>query len=225
MKQKLLTILIIFSLALASCQKDNKEAPTATITGKVVFNKEPVGVRSNGVQLELWQQGYQLFSKIPVYVQQDGSFSAKVYDGKYKLTLLKGNGPWADKTDTIDVVVKGSATVDVPVDPYFLIKSETFQKSGNNIDASFSLQSVNMDKGLELVRLYIGQTNITDQNNNAAIVTKVATDITDLRQPINLSAAIPAALSNKDYVFVRIGVKALGVGELVYSQPQMIRLK
>src|SRR5688572_7366607 len=111
MKYKLsfvIGILVVFS---AACKKDNYDAPKSWITGKVVYQNQPVGVRSNGVQLELWQPGFQTFSKIPVYISQDGTFSANVFDGDYKLTRLKGNGPWADNTDTIAVSVRGSAVV------------------------------------------------------------------------------------------------------------------
>jgi len=187
--------------------------------------KQPLGIRSNGVQLKLWQHGYQVFSKIPVYIDQDGTFTAKVFDGNYKLTLLRGNGPWADKTDSIDVKVNGSANVDVSVDPYFIIKNEKFERTGTSVTATFNLQRVNTSKALELVRIYIGQTNITDQVNNAANAQKAASAITDLSQPVTLSATIPASLSAKDYVFARVGVKAVGVAELLYSQPQMIALK
>jgi hypothetical protein len=224
---KLKAFLYIASVALVlltACKKDNYTPPSSQLTGKVVYQGQPVGVRSNGVQLELWQHGYQLFTKIPVYLAQDGSFSATLFDGNYKLVRLKGNGPWADNADSIDVIVKGNTVVDVPVDPYFIIKNETFQKNGNNIDATFTVQAVNTSKSLELVRLYIGQTLITDQNNNAANASKAAAAI-NITQPVTLSATIPAALINKGYVFVRLGVKTAGVQELYYTAPQKIMLK
>ena len=225
MKSKLLFLLLILTVVFASCEKDNREAPSSTISGSITYGKQPLSLRSNGVQLELWQHGYQLFSKIPVYVNQDGTFSARVFDGNYKLTLLKGNGPWADLTDSIDVTVKGSTQVDVPVNPYFTINNETFQKNGTTIAATFNLQKVDTSKALDLAKIYIGQTIITDENNNAANAQKAAADITDVSQPVTLSIDVPASLATKDYIYVRVGVKAAGVAELLYSPPQMIMLK
>jgi hypothetical protein len=226
MKIKLSSIsllaLLFFFLA---CKKDNKKMPDATITGRVVFSGQPVAVRSNGVQLEVWQRGYQLFTKIPLYVAQDGTFSVAVFDGDYKITLLKGNGPWADKTDSINVSVKGNSNIDFPVDPYFLIKNENFTRAATTINATFNLQKINTTKGLELVRIYVGQTTIVDQTNNVATISKAASAITDLTQPVTLSINVPASLSTKDYVFVRVGVKTLGVTELAYSSVQKIALK
>ena len=222
-------ILIVLALSLVvivtGCKKDNFEAPTSTIKGRVVYNNEPIGVRSNGVQLELWQKGFQLFSKVAVYVDQDGAFSATMFDGAYKLTRLRGNGPWADNTDTIDVQLNGTATVDVPVDPYFIIKSQNLAKSGNNVSGTVALQRVNTTKALELVRIYIGQTIITDQNNNAASANVLAAAIPDVTQPVNLNVAIPTSLANKEFVYARVGVKAVGVAELAYGPAQKIMLK
>ena len=215
----------ILLVLIVGCSKDNKDAPDATINGKVVFENQPLGLRSNGVQLELWQPGYQLFSKIPVHINQDGTFSAQVFDGSYRLTMLRGSGPWADKTDSIVVDVKGSASIDFPVDPYFVIKNANFVKAGNNINATFNLQRVNTSKNLELVRIYVGQTIITDQTNNAGSAQKAAAVITDLTQPVTLSVPIPASLSAKDYVFVRVGVKTAGVAELLYSMPVKIMVQ
>jgi hypothetical protein len=211
-------------LVLAACTKDNYKAPSSQLTGKVVYQGEAIGVRSNGVQLELWQRGFQLFTKIPVYIDQDGSFDATLFDGNYKLVRLKGNGPWVDNTDTIDVTVKGNTVVDVPVVPYFIIKSATFQKSGNDVTATFTVQAVNTTRTLELVRIYIGQTLITDQNNNAANAQKLAVDVT-LGQPVTVTATIPASLLTKEYVYARVGVKTNGIAELIYSAPQKLGLK
>src|SRR5690606_23883682 len=185
---------------------------------------EPLGLRSGGVQLELWQHGYDLFSKIPVHVDQDGSFKARLFDGDYKLVLLQGNGPWADNTDSLDVHVSGTASVDVPVDPYFVITDHSFQQNGDQVTATISIRQVNTSRSLERVTLYLGQTLIVDQNNSAATAEVLAADVTDLSQLITLTANIPASLANKGYLFARVGVKANGVAEYIYSQPEQLAL-
>lgn len=224
MNNYLYSLLSIVVIMVMGCEKDNYEEPTSMLTGRVVYQGEPLGLRSGGVQLELWQHGYELFSKIPVHVDQDGSFSARLFDGDYKLVLLRGNGPWADNTDSLDVHIKGSATVDVPVDPYFVITNHAFQRNGDQITATVSIQQVNTSRSLERVRLYLGQTMIVDQNNSASTGEVLAADVTDLSQPITLTANIPASLASKGYLFARIGVKANGVAEYVYSHPEQVAL-
>lgn len=225
MKYKVFLSIGTMLLLFAACKKDNYDPPKSLLSGRVVYQNQPLGVRSNGVTLELWQPGYAFFNKITVQVDQDGTFSAMLFDGDYKLTRLKGNGPWVDNTDTINVSVRGGANVDVNVDPYFIIKTQNFVKSGNAFNATITIQRVNTTKALEAVRVYIGQTLITDQSNNNANNQKVAADITDINAPINVSVTIPSTLAAKDYAYLRVGVKTAGVAELVYSTPQKMSLK
>jgi len=222
---KYISLLISAAAVFAiGCKKDNYEAPKSMLTGRVVYQGQPVGLRSGGVQLELWQHGYKLFSKIPVYVDQDGSFSAQLFDGNYKLVLLKGNGPWADNTDSIDVKLNGSLNVDVPVDPYFIITNESFQNNAGTVTASFTLQQVNTTKALDRVKIYLGGTVIVDENNNAAAAEKNAAAVGDFSSPVSISVTIPASLVKKGYLFARVGVRAVGTAEYLYTQPQKIDL-
>ena len=143
MKTKILFIVACVCFLLASCEYDNYDAPSAKLSGRVLYNDAPVGVRTNGTQLELWQDGYELYTKIPVYIAQDGTFSASLFNGQYKLVRLSG-APWEDQPmDTIRIEVKGNTVVDVPVKPYFIIKNESYQKgTGNAITVKFTIDKV-----------------------------------------------------------------------------------
>ncbi|WP_031530142.1 DUF3823 domain-containing protein [Dyadobacter crusticola] len=219
-------LLGLFSLAaFASCEKDNRAEPKSVLKGRIVYEGAPVGVRSNGVQLEIWQRGYQLFTKIPVYVNQDGTFSASLFDGNYKLVRLRGNGPWVDNTDTIDVELRGTKELDVPVKPYFVFQNDDYSKGEGRVSATFNLKQVDNSRTLERVNLYVGTTTIVDPNNNAGNVQEVAANITDLTKPITLTATLSPALAGRDYVYARIGVKTSGVGEMLFGAPQKIMLK
>jgi hypothetical protein len=222
---KLFLAAIITAGLVSSCVKDNKPEPKSVLKGRVVYEGQPVGVRSNGVQLEIWQRGYQLFTKIPVHINQDGTFSASLFDGDYKLVRLRGNGPWVDNTDTINVALRGTQELDVPVTPYFVFKNDTYSKGEGKVSATFNLEQVNTSRNLERVNLYIGTTMIVDPNNNAGNAQQVAANITDLTKPITLTATLSAALAGREYVYARIGVKTSGVGEMLFGAPQKIMLK
>jgi len=215
---------LAFSAMMLSCEKDNRTEPKSVLKGRIVHDGQTIGVRSNGVQLEIWQRGYQLFTKIPVYVNQDGTFAASLFDGNYKLVRLRGNGPWVNNTDTIEVELRGTKELDVPVNPYFVFKNDTYSKGEGKVSATFTLQKVEATGVLERVNLYIGTTTILDPNNNAANVQQLAT-ATDLTKPITLTATLSAALAGRDYVYARIGVKTSGVGEMLFGAPQKIQLK
>jgi hypothetical protein len=227
MKATLLYISLVLILAggLAGCKKDNYEAPKSLLTGKVVYQGQAIGLRSNGVQLELWQHGYAFFTKIPIYVNQDGSFSARLFDGDYKLTRQRGVGPWVDLTDSIDVKVSGNTVVDVPVTPYTIVNGATYQRNGTTISCTANLQTVSTVNPLEAVRLYVFRTALVDDANQDASTAIAAADIPNISAPLALSVTIPASLANADAVYVRVGVKTVNVGELAYSPAEKIQLK
>ena len=210
---------------LAGCKYDNYTAPGSVLSGTIGYQGQAIGVRSNAVQLELWQRGYQLFTKIPVYVKQDGTFNAILFDGEYKLTYLRGVGPWVTKTDTVAVSVRGNTVVDFPVEPYFIIKTSSFVKSGTVITGTVTLQRVNTTNSLEAVRIYLNKGSIVDANINLANFSIAASAIPDIAASIAISVTIPATLSANDYLYARVGVKTTGVTELAYGVPQQVVLK
>lgn len=216
-------LLLVLGLAAASCEYDNFEEPKSTLTGRIVYEGEPIGLRSQGVELELWQHGYELFQKIPVYVAQDGTFSAKLFNGDYKLTLIRGNGPWMNRTDSIDVQLRGTEMVDVEVEPYYTISEASYSVSGNTMTVNFTVNGVNTSSGLELAGIYMGRTLITDAVRNEGAVTISAGDIT-LGTPMSVDVEIPDGLAGRGDIFVRVGVKTLGVQELLYSQVENVDL-
>jgi len=215
----------VLMMLFSSCEKDNFKEPASKLTGRVVYQQQPIGVRSMGVQFELWQPGYQLFTRIPLNIAQDGSFSAELFDGDYKLVRSKGAGPWTDNSDTINVSLKGSVSVDVPVEPYFIIKNASFEKNGTAIKATFTIdKNPATTKTVELARLYLGSNLILDQNNNAGNIDVKAVGIT-LGQAVTLNLTIPGSISNESYIFARVGVKTNTVAELLYTPSQKIQLK
>jgi hypothetical protein len=226
---KLSCFSIAFILLLTSCKKDNYEAPSSSLNGRVVYQGQTIGVRTpinggGGAQLELWQPGFALFQKIPVYVNQDGTFSASLFDGNYKLVMLKGSGPWVDNTDTINVQVSGATTIDFPVQPYFTIKNETIQKAGNAITANCKVDQVVATRAIERVTLYVGTTQFVDQNVNSGTQNLTGAALSNLSQPLSFNYTIPSSLAGRSFVYARIGVKATGISEMVYTQVQKINL-
>lgn len=225
-------------IGLTACKKDNYAPPSSLLTGKVVYQGQAVGVRTNGVQLELWQHGYQLFTKIPVYIAQDGSFSASLFDGDYKLVRL-GGAPWQNNTDSIDIKVRGSMNVDVPVEPYFTINttSFTFNKADTTITGTFTPTQVVAGKTLEVASISVGATQFVDIVNNAHSTDKNVTagapasltiSLNPGRYPNPNQEALRKRLTEllqKQYCYLRIGVKTNGVGERIYSTVQRMDIK
>ncbi len=238
LQRNIVTLLALLAI-LAGCKKDNYDPPSSILKGRVVYNKEALGLRSNGVQMELWQHGYQLFNKIPVYIDQDGRFQAVLFNGQYKLTLLRGNGPWQDNTDSIDVNVNGSTEIDLAVTPFFTVGGTTFsyQPADSSVTATFTISQVVSGKTLESATLYVGATQFVDAINQIELtdVSPLATG-TQLTAKVSLKASKYSSsadrvkqlnllsLYNKKYCYARIGVKTSGVAERIYSTVQQLKL-
>jgi hypothetical protein len=246
MKNKLVitTVFIALSCLFWGCKKDNYDPPGSTITGRVVYQGQPIGVRSNGVSLELWQHGYALFNKVAVQVAQDGTFSAKMFDGTYLLTRLKGNGPWQDQTDSIEIKLNGSATVDVPVTPYFTVGNDvfTFNKADSTITGTFNITQVVAGKAIEKISFHVSTTSIVDLTNQIAFASiDVNPPANATTGPVTLkidvrprmytattqatAALLMGDILQKKYAFVRFGVKTVGVAERVYTPVRKIDLQ
>lgn len=220
---KYLPLFLLFSLV--ACTKDNYDEPGTVLSGRVVYNGQPVGVRDNAVQLELWESGWQLKKVIPVYVRNDGTFTATLFDGNYKLVRKLNNGPWANLTDSITVNLAGPQTLDVPVTPFFNLKNGQITRSGTKLAATVNVEQVVTTAKIERVTLYIGTTQYVDANYNAGKtdITAAAT-LADLTKPIAMEFDLTKGPQGRSEIFARLGVKTVGVAEMLYTPVQKITL-
>ena len=247
MKDYILFLLVMLTVS-GGCKKDNREPPSSTLTGVVLIDgtKTPVGVASNRVQLELWQSGYALNQKIPVYLDQDGTFSAKLFDGKYKLVRL-GGAPWANSTDTIHIDLKESASVEVPVRPYLTVGGDliTFIAADTSVTAAFSVARLDPTKTADRVSLHLGLTNFVDAVTNQIPLPSANNDKTPAADYLTVPTTIKVFLNpsrypgtgttelrrqlglalQKGYLFARVAVRTSGVTERFYSQVKQVSLK
>ena len=247
MKRNFLPLILLIAV-LGGCKKDNREPPTSTLTGAVLVEgtKTPVGVASNGTQLELWQYGYALLNKIVVHIDQDGTFSAKLFNGNYKLVRL-GGAPWSANTDSIDVTINGAALIEVPVKPFFTVGGETYTYAAadTSLTASFAVGRLDATKTADRVSFSIGLTNFVDAQTNQIPIPAATNDKapasnyltvpTTIKIPLNpnrytgtanaeLRRQLTLALQ-KGYLFGRAGVRTSGVTQRFYTQVKEIPLK
>ena len=215
--------LLTLCLLLNACGLDNYDSPSSMLTGTVVYNGSPVGVASGEVEIELWEAGFDQQEKIPVNVSPKGTFSALLFDGDYRLTLLPGSGPWVPSTDTVYVEVAGNTSVDITVEPYYLIQNESYNYSNGSVSAEFTIQEVHSEKTVEYAGLYIGTTSIVDEQNNN-VSTTLTMDSGGSQPEQSLSVSLPEELQNREFVFARLGLKIDGVSNLVFTKTMEISL-
>ena len=220
---KHILLFMIVAFTVTSCGLDNYDAPQSRLLGKITYNGESIGLRGTGeaVRLQLYQDGYQLRDHINVYVGQDGSFEALLFDGTYKLVTRDKNGPWVNTRDTIVVNLKGSGEVEVPVTPYFTISNESITLSGNTLNANLNVNKIVSTANIDYVTLLVSKTSFVDDATNIA-----RKDFRD-QQPgsLNLSMDLSgnANVANAKALFARVGVRTVGADQAIYSD--IVRLK
>jgi hypothetical protein len=234
-------IALVSLVALPGCDNmlsiDNWDRPDAMLSGNLVFNGQPVGVRVNGVNLQLWQiePEYPLETALPVRVDQSGRFSAAIFDGTYEINLVPGNGPWVDDPTRRTVVVRGATSFDIPVQPYYTVQNPqiTYNPNpapGGSITATFNVGQHNTSRALEWVGVYVGTTTFVDRSNGLPISNAIRErSRTAIQNTLNQNGTVSITVNlpsdihltpspdRRNDVFVRVGVKTVGVSEMLFT--------
>lgn len=226
MKNKYYFILMVALLGFfASCKKDNYDAPGVDFTGRIVYKGEALNVQYGNVNFELWQPGFGASGAINVNINQEGGYSAKLFDGNYKLVFAANQGPflWPKNAkgtqDTIAVTINGNKTMDLEVMPYYMIRNAAVTTAAGKVNGSCKLEKIITDvnaKNIDRVTLYINKTQFVDGSNNIALQDLTGAALADLNN-LNMSVTIPTLVPTQNYVYGRIGVKINGVEDLIFS--------
>lgn len=236
-------------LVVSSCQKDNYEPPKTKFTGHLVYKGTPIQIKNTGlvngngisaVYFELWQDGYGKSGAIDVYLDQDGSFSALLFNGEYKLIIPPGQGPFVSLpneqtgSDTMILHLNGNTDMDIEVLPYYMVNQANFTLGADSIvKATANISKIITDsraKDIEFVGLYVNRTSFVDENDNIAKQTIAGPDLSSL-SAIALQAKIPKDISggnigiaDQNYFYARVGVKIAGVDDMIFSDIVKVEL-
>ena len=215
--------LLSLSLLAVSCGLDNYDEPESFLEGKITYEGKQLGLKgtNGGIQLQLYQDGYANHNAINVYAPQDGTFSAVLFDGPYKLVTKDKNGPWVNKRDTIYIEVKGKTLCEVKVTPYFTISDENIVLNNNTVSGTCNIQQIVQDSKISQVMLLVSQTTFVDENTNIGRqnLSNIAPGTTNISLDITNNKNVQSAKA----LFARIGVKATGADQAIYSE--IFRLK
>jgi len=216
--------------AVASCKKDNYAQPKSVLSGHIVYQGEAIAVENNQVPFQLYQYGFGKVGPVSSTFAEDGSYSAILFDGDYKIIIPNGQGPFiwkqtsAGNPDTVNVTLKGDQIVDLDVTPYYMIRNPQIAAAGGSVTASFKAEQIITDgnaKNIEKVGIYINTQQFVSTTFNKAFTELAAADITDPNN-ISISVVIPALVPAQSTVFARIGLKIAGVEDMIYSPLQQI---
>lgn len=216
-------VIIVGTVIFTACGFDNYDEPQSTLQGRITYEGEALGLRGTGeaVQLQLYQDGYDLRDHITVYVTQDGTFQALLFDGEYKLVTRSQNGPWVNTRDTVVINLRGSTSVELEVTPYFTISNESFTLSGSVFNADFTVNQIVESAEIEYVSLLISNTAFVDDVSNIARLDFQGEDSGTLSLSMDMSDN--NSFASAKYLYARVGVRAVGADQAIYSQ--IVQLK
>ena len=224
-------VLIAICASVASCKKDNFKAPESKLSGRLVYKGDPIGVEQFQVPFELFQYGFGKVGSINSSFAQDGSYSALLFDGEYKLDIPNGQGPFKWKQlasgnpDSISISMRGNKTLDLEVIPYYMIRTPQLTVAAGKVTGTLKIEKVITDaagKNIDRVRIYINKTQFVSGGDfNIAQSDISGASITDMNN-VSLSVNVPSISPTQNYVFARIGIKIDGVEDMIFSPVQKL---
>jgi hypothetical protein len=222
--------LLALLISSASCKKDNYEAPSSTLQGKLVYQGEAIQVEHGRVSYELYQYGFGKVGAIGQTFTQDGTYSSVLFAGQYKLIIPGGQGPFkwkqtaAGNPDSITINLQGNQTLDLEVTPFYMIRTPQISTAGGKVTATFKAEKIVTDataKDIERVSLYINKTQFVSANENIEKMDLAGSAIVDPNN-ISLQVTIPALVPTQNYVYARIAIKIAGLDDSILSPVQKI---
>lgn len=224
--------LLACGVSLLSCKKDNYDAPSNTLSGKLVYQGQTFGVEKDQVPFQLYEFGFGKVGPIGSSFTQEGTYSAVLFNGTYKLIIPNGQGPFMWKKtavgnpDSVTISLNGNQVLDLEVTPYYLINDAQVSGSGGKVNATFKVAKIITDvnaKDIENIRLYINKTQFVSAGNNIGSANIDGAAIADPNN-VSLSVNVPAIAPAQNYVFARVGLKVKDVEDRIYSPLVKIQL-
>ncbi len=221
MKKHTYILMLIAVLIFANCGVDNYEEPTSMLTGRITYGDYPIGLEHGKIKMKLFQDGYDLYQEIPVYVSYDGTFSAILYNGKYRLVGMDDGCPWVNDQYAMELDIQGDMEIEYVVIPYFTLNNVIFSLSDNSLIGRCTIEQIVKDKRAEQLNLYIGKSHFLDNNSYNHLVQM---NINSPRIGENIIIQnISNVLENNEILYARFGLKIEGISEMIYSSIMRIK--
>jgi hypothetical protein len=142
MKMKNIIYLLLIILSFAGCSIDNYDAPSATLSGKVLDNVTNEMIENGGVNSGTIIQIFEGTSKQPILSQSfpDGHFvNAALFPGNYRLFAV---GAFQMVGDTMSITISKNTEVDIKVLPNIRLKATLVSRDGANATVKVDYEKV-----------------------------------------------------------------------------------
>lgn len=209
-------------MMMCACSLDNYEAPSSVLTGKVTYNGQQLQLAHGDVTFNLYQDGYEKNGPITISVAGDGSFRALVFDGEYYLRSIDDNGPWTNDVPEVSISIKGEASCEVKVTPYYILGDTSIALNGNEVKGICSVQQVAPGHGAKQIFLAVGKTQFINDQSYSYLVRKTVNTV-NVNGSHSFSVDVEDILPLYECLYARIGLEVDGIGKFIYSEPFRIK--
>ena len=208
----ILSAVFVGMLGMGCKEIDDVDPPSSLVQGTLMYNNQAVAVEQSQIWFNLIQSGFAFESDLQMAVDQNGHYSALLFNGDYRVEI-GGSAPYSFQggAASMDLNVSASQTFDISVMPFFFIPetSANYSISGNTLTATFTVEQPDATKTLDEVAVFIGDTRIVDASiDKDVVIESVAAG--DLSGTTDISINANISDLNKSYVFVRVGARAAG---------------
>ena len=224
---QILILLICSVLVFSSCELDNYEGPTASISGSLIDAETGELVQSDiisGTKIEYIEEGYENPPIQRLVVKVDGTYrNDMMFAGKYKiLPLTRGN--FIPQTDTLSLNIEGQTVQNFEVIPYIRIIDPSLTIEGTKITARFKLEQTVEDK-IKYIGIFGHSSHAVGEPLQFGKKRKTLNKVADPTTEYELEMDVR---TDKDFVkgksyFFRIGA-LISAGEAEYNYAPAVRL-
>ncbi|WP_300704886.1 DUF3823 domain-containing protein [Bacteroides sp.] len=226
MKKIILLSLVLVSFLFASCEYDNYDAPSVTISGNLTYNgkKLPFDGNSGRSLLKVVQTGYgKVDSGTAIQVDTDGKFTQLLFPGEYWLTPYNNQYPFEFEQftnlgsglgyDSIHIELKKNLEMDIEVIPYYEVRDYTASLQGTDMLMKFKVvKSTDTKKAapaIKKVRLYVSTSSIVSTYTTCNVVKDVnVTTDAELEISMPIASYQNGYVNNfRDYAFCRVAIE------------------
>jgi len=149
----ILIIILVTGFGFSSCELDNYESPSASLSGAIIDKQTGLPVESdiiNGTQIEVIEQGFENPSIQRLIVKTDGTYrNDMMFEGDYIILPLR-RGNFVPLTDTLSIEIEGETVQNFEVQPYIRILDPQITIDGTEITATFRVEQTVGNKVSEL---------------------------------------------------------------------------
>lgn len=220
MKDVKMLVLFLCILLTLGCENelDNYDAPNGGIIGSVIDSKtgEPIPLPvqgSNGVIVNMFEQGTEATKSVDFYAKMDGTFeNTKIFNCDYRIVV---NGPFVEKCED-NVTVNGYTKHDLTATPYARIAA-TANVSGKVVTVNYQVIPSDPNFNVTEVNGYWNfAPGVDNSNSNHAGKVTTKTDLSqgtfkfDLSSNSTFTSNLYKIHANNNNIYIRVSAKTEG---------------